>query len=784
MAISSPGIGSKLDVNSIVTQLMAIEKQPLTKLAQQEAVYQSQISAYGNLKSALSSFQSALSALSTTSKFQTNTATPADATVLTASASSTAVPGAYSLNISKLAQAQSLVATGQASMTTAIGAAVDTTLTFDFGTISGGTFTAYDGVTGTGGTYAGSSFTSNGAGVKTVTISSANNSLQGIRDAINNAKLGVTATIVNDGGATPYRLALSSDSIGKTNSMKISVSGDATVAGLLGHDPAATQNLKQSVTAQNAEFTANGIFVSKASNTITDVIQGVTLNLAKTTASATTLTVARDTASVTTSVNAFVKAHNDLSKTLADLTYYNASTKQSGPLNGDATARSIRSQLRSTISSPLTGVSGSYTLLSQIGITSNKDGTLALNSTTLQNAISTNFNGVAGVFAEMGVPTDSLINYSSATSKTLPGSYAVTVTQVGTQGAAVAAAAATTHGNTIGSVAAGLTIDGTNNTLNVTLDGVSSVVTLASGTYTAAPLAAQVQTAINADATCTAAGKTVTASQSNGVMSITSASTGALSNVSITGGNGLTNLMGVPTTGPVTVISTGVNDTLNITLNGVSTSVTVAAGNYSAVALAAQLQSAINGTAAFSISGISSTVSQSAGVLTITSNSYGSGSSVTAAGGTGLADLLGGSAVSTAGLDTIGTINGVAATATGQYLTGAIGNAAEGLKIQVTGGVTGARGSVSYSQGYASKLSKLADTLLATTGVIASRTTGINSSITSLGKRRESFNLRMVKVEENMRKQFTALDVLIGNMSRTSDFLTQQLATINKTTSK
>lgn len=785
MAISSPGIGSNLDINSIVSQLMTVEKQPLTKMARQEAVYQSQISAYGNLKGALSSFQSALSALGTTSKFQANTATPADATVLTASAFSFAVPGTYSLNISKLAHAQSLVAAGQASMTTAIGAAVTSTLTFDFGTIGGGTFAAYDGAAGTGGTYAGSTFTSNGAGVKTVTIDSSNNSLQGMRDAINNAKIGVTATIVNDGGATPYRLALSSDSIGKTNSMKISVAGDATVAGLLGHDPAGTQNLKESATAQNAEFTVNGIFVSKASNTIADVIQGVTLNLAKTTSSATTLTVARDTASVTTSVNAFVKAYNDLSKTLADLTSYDQTTKTAGPLNGDSTARSIQSQLRSTLGSPLTGVSGSYNLLSQIGITTQKDGTLALNSTTLQNAISTNFNAVAGVFAEMGAATDSLINYSSATSKTKPGSYAVTVAQVATQGAAVAAAAATTHGNTIGSAAAGLTIDATNNTLNVTLDGVSSIVTLASGTYTAATLATQVQTAINADANFTAAGKTVAASQSNGVMSITSASTGASSNISITGGNGLTNLMGgAPTTGPVTVVSAGVNDTLSLTLNGVSASVTVAAGNYSAAALAAQIQSAINGTAAFSTSGISATVSQSAGTLTITSNGYGSGSSVTSIVGNGITDLLGGSAVSTAGLDTIGTINGVAATASGQYLTGASGNDAEGLKIKIAGGATGARGSVSYSQGYASKLSKLADTLLATTGTIATRTTGINSSITSLGKRRDSFNLRMVKVEENMRKQFTALDVLIGNMTTTSNFLTQQLGTLSKATSK
>ncbi|MDH4284429.1 MAG: flagellar hook protein, partial [Gallionellaceae bacterium] len=213
-----------MDVNSIVSQLMTVEQRPLLALARKEASYQAQLSAYGSIKGALSSFQSAVSGLSNASRFQGLTATSSDTSIITASAASSAVAGAYSIDaITSLAQAQKLAAAGQASSTAAIGTG---TLTFDFGTISGGTFSS---VTGK---YTGATFTSSGAGTKTVTIDATNNSLQGIRDAINAAKIGVTATIVNDGGASPYRLALSSDSIGKTNSIKISVAGDAGLSSL------------------------------------------------------------------------------------------------------------------------------------------------------------------------------------------------------------------------------------------------------------------------------------------------------------------------------------------------------------------------------------------------------------------------------------------------------------------------------------------------------------------------------------------------------------------------
>src|ERR1043165_5126312 len=142
MAISSPGIGSGLDVNNIVTQLMSVEKQPFTLLDQKEASFQSQLSAYGTLRGALATFQGAVNGLDNLSNFRAITAKTSDAAILSSTATNDAQTGAHDLDVTQLAQAQALVATGQASASTAIGSGATTTLTFDFGTITGGTLTA------------------------------------------------------------------------------------------------------------------------------------------------------------------------------------------------------------------------------------------------------------------------------------------------------------------------------------------------------------------------------------------------------------------------------------------------------------------------------------------------------------------------------------------------------------------------------------------------------------------------------------------------------------------
>lgn len=664
MGIASPGIGSNLDVNSIIGTLMEIEKRPLLFIDQKEAGFQAKLSAYGSLKSSLSAFQTAVKGLSDVSKYQNLIATPANTALFTASADATANPGSYSIETTKLAARQKLVAGGQANTSDAIGTG---TITFDFGTISGGTFDS-----GTG-KYTGATFTSNGAGASTVTIDSTNHSLSGIRDAINAAKIGVTATIVNDGSASnPYRLSLTSDNIGLKNSIKISVTGDAALSNLLAQDPAGTQNLSETVTAADAAFKVDGVSITKSSNTVSDVIQGVTLNLLSTNSgSPSSLNITQDKTTVTGSVGSFVAAYNEVRAAIDELTAYNAATQEAAILQGDTATLAIGTKINRILNASVTALSGALTTMSDVGISFQEDGTLDLDSAKLQTAIDKHYNDIPGIFVAQGKPSDSLIQYVSATDKTDPGNYAVSITTLATQGKSVAS---------------------------------------------------------------TAAGLTITA---------------------------------------------GVNDTINLTVDDTTGSITLAAGTYaSAAALATEVQAKVNGLSAFSNAGVSVTVSESAGVLTMTSGGYGSSSKVTVTGGNGETNLMGATQTETPGVNVAGTINGAASTGFGQFLTVSTGNVAEGLKIKVIGGATGARGTLAYSEGFAFQLEALTSEILGTTGTIQSRTDGINASIDDLNDQRDKINTRMVDIEARYRKQFASLDILLSNFQASSDFLTQQLASL------
>jgi flagellar hook-associated protein 2 len=682
--ISSPGIGSGLDINTLITKLMAAESTPLTALAQKEAGLQAKISAFGSLQGALSAFQGSVSSLNSLSKFQALSATSADSTVYTASASPTAVPGSYSIEVTQLAQAHKLASSAFTNITDVVGTG---SLTFQFGTFSAGTFTL-----------------NSAKAAQTVTISSAQNSLVGIRDAVNAANVGVTATILNDG--TGNKLVFTSNDTGAANSLKITVADTSDAsntdnAGLsrLAYDPNGTlgngKNLTETLVAQNALLNVDGITgISKASNTVTDVIQGVTLTLLKKSATGVpaTLTVSRDVSSVQSAVADFVKAYNDLNKSVTDLTKYDPATKQGAVLQGDYSALSIISQVRQQLNKTLTGLTGSYTSLSQIGVSFQNDGTLSLDAAKLQTALNTNFNDIAGLFTNIGKPSDSLISYLGSTAKTQAGSYSVNITQLATQGV-LAGVTTASLANTAGTFTAPFTINTTNNTLSLKINGVQSgTVTLASGTYTTATaLVAEIQSKINGDTALKNASKTVTVSFNNATSQ-----------------------------------------------------------------------------------------------LSITSNGYGSGSTVEITSqGTATATTLGLSVgVGIAGVDVAGSINGASATGTGQTLTGATGYTTEGLQLLITGGALGSRGNVNYSQGYAYRLYNLANQMLGSAGPIASRTSGLNQSVKDIGTQRDAISLHLTALEARYRAQFTALDTLIGKMKSTSDFLTQQLAILPSTSMK
>lgn len=389
--ITSQGVGSSLNVNSIVNQLMQIERIPLDKLVKKIDSYDAKISALGSIKSSLSSLQTALAGLKSGSSILANKAESADTSIVKATGTSGAVAGNYSVEITQLAQTQKLVAAGQTDTTTAIG---NGTLTIDLGTISGTLNTT------TGHYDPGASFVSNGSGPFNITIDASNNTLAGIRDAINDADIGVTATIVNDGDpANPYRLVLTSAS-GADQSIKISVAGDVALSNLLSHDPAGTQNLSEKVTAQDAEFKVDGLSIIKSSNTVTDVISGVTLELkGENPGSTVNVSVTQDIDAAKEAVKAFVKAYNDLRAEINKQTDSGYSGGTVGALASDYATQQLLTFVRDELVEEPTGITGSYTNLSSIGVSFGRDGTLSLDESKLTAAIQDDSNNVADLFS-------------------------------------------------------------------------------------------------------------------------------------------------------------------------------------------------------------------------------------------------------------------------------------------------------------------------------------------------------------------------------------------------
>jgi len=866
-----------LDINSIVTQLMQAESAPLANYDKKAAALQNRNAALGKVSAAVATFQGALTSLNSSSTFQGLSATASNKDVLSSTASATAVPGKYKINVTQLAQAQSLKTNGMASNSAMIGAGAPTTLTFQFGTVTGGTFgasgtalgpaqaangiangalsingtaittgstttsaralaeainaqsektgvvatagstatstdlfkdfgtvstagtgssyamsvggvqiaalsnggsmtgaeldtalagatnalaaanisfegsaadgtlkfTAADGssiavketVTGsvkggighdedtatTGsnttatagvtlrsndgdqiqiggtnpaaagftagnvGTHMGSGFSLNGAmASKTITLGAADQSLQGIRDAINKADMGVTATIVSDGSAKPYHLVLTSNKTGEATTMKIGVGGedgqpgDPAIAALLGYDPAGVQSLTQTAGAQSTLLNMNGIEIKSDSNTVTGAIEGVSLDV--TAIGSSTVSVDKNTSAISTAVNDFVKAYNELNKTISALAGYNAETKTGGVLQGDASVRSIQSQLRRQLGSVMEGTGSKLTSLSQVGISFQQDGSLKLDSTKLNKAITENAGDIGSLFAAMGATTDGLVKFDKSSAATKPGTYAVNITSLATRGTLASSAALS-----------GPTVIAPNTTWRVTLNQ----------------------------------------------------------------------------TDPVTESKTQ--------------EIKLTAGSYSNADLAAMLRSAVNGNATFAGAGDTVETSIDAdGKLSISSSKYGEASSIAIEGvsGSGVAGIFGG-ASATKGTDVVGTIGGVAATGSGQALTAANGSAAAGIQVSITGGALGERGNVTFSQGFAYQLTNLAASFTGKDSLLKGKTDGINASIKSIADQRSRFETRLEGIEKRYRAQFVALDTALSSMQNTQTYLTQQLATLS-----
>jgi flagellar hook-associated protein 2 len=367
--ITSTGIGSGLNISAIVTALTTAQGAAQNNaLASRQTTLNAQVSAYGTFSSALSTLQATLTTLETPSLLAGFTATVADNTVATASASSSAVGGQYSLQVQNLATAATLNSQPVASANSVVGTG---TLTIAVG----GSSTA-------------------------ITIDSTNNTLSGIAAAINGAanNPGVSASIVTTTAGA--RLVLSGTTTGAANAITVTQSGGDGGLASLAYDPAnANTKLTQTQAAQDANFSINGFAATSSSNVVSSAISGVTLNLIKPTAAntPTTVTIGADTKAAQTSIGTFVTALNGVLTSIQSLTSYDPTTKTAGPLLGNPTLESFKNQLENILNQTNASSAGGATSLPGIGITANAQGTYSANATTLGNALSANLTSVGNL---------------------------------------------------------------------------------------------------------------------------------------------------------------------------------------------------------------------------------------------------------------------------------------------------------------------------------------------------------------------------------------------------
>jgi flagellar hook-associated protein 2 len=373
--ISSQGVGSGLDIAAIVTSLTTAKAAPLTNaINRSNTALNAQVSAWGTLNSAVATFQATLTGLQDPAQLAGRTASLGDTTIATATATSSAVTGQYSIAVQNLATAASLSSAPNAGGATAV--------------VGTGTLQI-----------------SVGGVLDSVAIDSTANTLQGIAAAINSSvgNPGVTASILTTSDGA--RLVLTGNKTGAANGILVTQSGgDGGLASLV-YDPAHNiKTLTQTQAALDANFTVNGYPATSASNQVTSVVSGVTLNLLKASAATTatppvyaptTLTIGNDTAGAQTSIGTFVSALNGLLSTIKSLASYDPATQTAGPLLGNAAVQSLQNQLYKILGQVNAGITSGPNSLAAIGIGANAQGTYSSNSATLGNALTGNLDSVS-----------------------------------------------------------------------------------------------------------------------------------------------------------------------------------------------------------------------------------------------------------------------------------------------------------------------------------------------------------------------------------------------------
>ncbi len=493
--------GSGLNITQIVDSLVDAEKTPQKEMIETKiSENNTSISAIAEIKNSLSTLSTSLKSLVGNTSLKPSSNSTSISVELTNPSKANTLDS--SITVSSLATGQTLAFTGYASSETVVGGG---TLVFERGDWSSGSFVASSTVSS-----------------KSLTVLSTD-TLASLRDKINSLSYDVTASIVGAGDGT-YNLVLKS-STGVGNALRVTATESPVGSGLSSIDNTTTNGTKQKIAGSDAAINVDGMSLTRTTNIIDDLFEGYTVNLINTTSSSAKLTSTVDTTTAKTNLQALVDSVNKLKTVLNNKTFRGSASAEPGELASDPAVRSLKNQIENNIKSSLTGFGADGVYLSNLGVRTNKDGTLSLNSRILETELKNNPSSLDAIFNSMYSSSSSLLSISGGNSKTpTPGSFTFAMT-------------AYVAGSLTGLVDTDTTpqVTSSDNTIQLTVDGTTSgTITVPSSHYSSqGALATAVQTAINSDSNLTAAGKSVSVSFVNGSYNITSVTKGASSSIAL-----------------------------------------------------------------------------------------------------------------------------------------------------------------------------------------------------------------------------------------------------------
>ncbi|MDO6745974.1 flagellar filament capping protein FliD [Gilvimarinus sp. 1_MG-2023] len=514
--ISSLGGGSGIDTTSLINDLVSINRAPdENRLDTKEATLETQISDYGLLRSALSELEASVAQLGSADTFNAKSVSiPETSQLALTGLDSSAVAGSYQVEIDQIAQSQSLASVGFNDADASIGQGE---ITLRFGQWNG----ALDDFA--------VDTEKNGA---TITIDDSNNTLEGLRDAINSADVGAQASIVSDGSS--YRLLLTGPT-GASNEVELTVAEDPSAPGLSQFDfNTLNQNMSELQGGQDAILRVNGLQVTRETNNVDDVINGLSMDLFSASNTETiSITISEDRDLAETAIRDFVDAYNNFLYAVEQLVGINDETGEYGSLHNDSMADNVIDQVRNVIKSSVPGIDNGFASLAQLGIQTNvKDGTLSINEDP--NRVNTNFNAVMSqnydlvrdLFVPQTSSDSSAIEVTNFTQNSKPGNYEVVITQQPSRGTLAGGAVA----------AFPLDTTGKDYSFEITVDDKTAQISLPDGKVYAsgAELATEVESLINASQELAGTRTQVAVEFDGGALHFTSEAYGSSSQVEVT----------------------------------------------------------------------------------------------------------------------------------------------------------------------------------------------------------------------------------------------------------